>query len=83
MAETSLYRCPGSCGKVRRGEPRRAYVCMCDALPEGSDPKFGPPSDPPKPYYYDREHPMVEFEDDGREIPDEHDLRKGVWLAAS
>jgi hypothetical protein len=88
---TSLYRCPGSCGEVLRGESGHAYGCMCDALPLGNDRMetdgynhFAAPFGagqigPPRPYFHDREHRMIEFEDDGREVTS--DLREGIWLA--
>lgn len=78
----SLYRCPGSCGQVMRGEAGHAYGCMCDALPLGSDqqhPFDAPPFGPQRPYYHDREHRVVEFPDDGRDGVE--DLRDGVWIA--
>jgi SAM-dependent methyltransferase len=80
---SSLYRCP-SCEKVVRDAPSHGLVCMCDALPLGSErvhpfDQFGAGRvGPPRPYYRDREHPMVEFEDDGRVVV--ADLREAIWI---
>jgi hypothetical protein len=83
---SSLYRCPGLCGRVWRGRPGAAYGCFCDALPLGTDGgKFDRPFGvkggqigPPRPYYPDREHRAVEFADDHRPA---EDVRGGIWLA--
>lgn len=86
--DTSLYRCPGSCGSVVRYDSGHSSLgCLCDALPLGSDgDKFdrafgieGGRIGPPRPYYHDRENSMEEFPDDGRDGV--KDLREGVWLA--
>lgn len=85
--ETALYRCPGCDKVVRYGTGARGLGCLCDALPLGSDAgkfdrrfgEIGGQIGPPRPYFHDREHTMVEFDDDGREGVD--DLREGLWLA--
>lgn len=85
---SSLYRCPGTCGRVVRSQHGRALLCMCDALPLGRDdghpfdPSFGAGRiGPPRPYYAELEHTMIAFDDDGRILPPGNDTREMVFIA--